>query len=280
MKKQIIEQNNTFQNQFKFKIDELNRKLNEDIIEIHQLKIQNKDNEINILNQNTQLKDKQIIGKDELIQQMERDFNDKKKKLQYQYEQSITLLEDKNLQDFQTLSKKPNSDFVRSIDYSTFDDEQFICSGSCHLMVVDIYVLDHLTKQFVYGILKHQNHYMFSMDMKRVFGVLIFHHYKAICSGSNDNTIRFWDIRSNKNELYMIKGNKYEDDGITCLKFLPLKKKEKENENKKNIDYDFKFENTYLKFLVRFLYKQKFEDEDNQLLVSEEWILYCCLVKI
>ncbi|ETO11715.1 WD-40 repeat-containing protein, partial [Reticulomyxa filosa] len=27
----------------------------------------------------------------------------------------------------------------------------------------------------------------------------------VICSGSSDNTIRFWDIRSNKNELCMIK---------------------------------------------------------------------------
>ncbi|ETO24592.1 hypothetical protein RFI_12567, partial [Reticulomyxa filosa] len=45
----------------------------------------------------------------------------------------------------------------------------------------------------------------------------------VICSGSGDNTIRFWDIRSNKNELYMIKG----DDGIICLKFIALKKKDK-----------------------------------------------------
>ncbi|ETO01877.1 hypothetical protein RFI_35562 [Reticulomyxa filosa] len=138
---------------------------------------------------------------------------------------------------------------VWSVDYSTFDDCQFICSGShdntvrvwdvdnnkqiqsfnghsspvyCvkfssyhyhnnrqHVIcssssdktiriwnfkhnkqlqifsehrkfVVDIYALYLLTKQFVYGILKHQNHYMFLMDMKILFGVLIFHHYKVI----------------------------------------------------------------------------------------------------
>ncbi|ETO10401.1 hypothetical protein RFI_26980, partial [Reticulomyxa filosa] len=46
----------------------------------------------------------------------------------------------------------------------------------------------------------------------------------VICSGSLDNTIRFWDIRSNKNELYTIKG--YEKDcGISCLKFIALKKR-------------------------------------------------------
>ncbi|ETO25971.1 G-protein beta WD-40 repeats containing protein [Reticulomyxa filosa] len=48
----------------------------------------------------------------------------------------------------------------------------------------------------------------------------------VICSGSWDNTIRFWDIRSNK-ELYVIKGDYREDSGILCLKFLGLKKKEK-----------------------------------------------------
>ncbi|ETO35407.1 WD repeat domain-containing protein 83 [Reticulomyxa filosa] len=51
----------------------------------------------------------------------------------------------------------------------------------------------------------------------------------VICSGSIDNTIRFWDIRSNKNELYIIKGDN-EDDGILCLKFIVLKKKNKNKE--------------------------------------------------
>ncbi|ETO02115.1 WD-40 repeat protein [Reticulomyxa filosa] len=55
----------------------------------------------------------------------------------------------------------------------------------------------------------------------------------VICSGSTDNTIRFWDIRSNKNELFMIKGDDTENDGIICLKFIELKAKE----NKKNQTY-------------------------------------------
>ncbi|ETO15519.1 hypothetical protein RFI_21846 [Reticulomyxa filosa] len=46
-----------------------------------------------------------------------------------------------------------------------------------------------------------------------------------ICSGSLDNTIRFWDIRSNKNELYIINGDQG-GNGIHCLKFLQLQKKE------------------------------------------------------
>ncbi|ETO19416.1 hypothetical protein RFI_17814 [Reticulomyxa filosa] len=46
----------------------------------------------------------------------------------------------------------------------------------------------------------------------------------VICSGSTDDTIRFWDIRSNKSQLYGIKENK-KCNGITGLKFISLTNK-------------------------------------------------------
>ncbi|ETO13216.1 WD-repeat protein [Reticulomyxa filosa] len=56
-----------------------------------------------------------------------------------------------------------------------------------------------------------------------------------IYSGSSDNTIRFWDTRTNK-KLHMIKGND-EDGGIISLQFLFLKNKEKRNKNTDNCVY-------------------------------------------
>ncbi|ETO05135.1 hypothetical protein RFI_32261, partial [Reticulomyxa filosa] len=55
----------------------------------------------------------------------------------------------------------------------------------------------------------------------------------VICSGSLDNTIRFWDIRSDKEELYVIKGYSGKT-AITTLKFAALKKKENYNKQKSN----------------------------------------------
>ncbi|ETO29889.1 hypothetical protein RFI_07230 [Reticulomyxa filosa] len=47
--------------------------------------------------------------------------------------------------------------------FSSFNGSRYSCSGSNDFTI--------------YGILKHPNHYMFSIDMKIMFGVLIFHHY-------------------------------------------------------------------------------------------------------
>ncbi|ETO05272.1 hypothetical protein RFI_32124 [Reticulomyxa filosa] len=52
----------------------------------------------------------------------------------------------------------------------------------------------------------------------------------VICSGSEDNTIRFWDIRSNKSQLYVIEvGNV-----VSCIKFIELKKRLYVNKKKSN----------------------------------------------
>ncbi|ETN98810.1 hypothetical protein RFI_38676 [Reticulomyxa filosa] len=45
----------------------------------------------------------------------------------------------------------------------------------------------------------------------------------------NQDIVRFWDIRSNKNQLYVIKGD--EDSGIICVKFSQLKRTRKRESN-------------------------------------------------
>ncbi|ETO33639.1 WD-40 repeat protein [Reticulomyxa filosa] len=59
-------------------------------------------------------------------------------------------------------------------------------------------------------------------------------YLNVICSGSLDNAIRFWDIRSNKKKLYVINGDYKEDDGIRCLTFVSLQKTGHNNEQKSN----------------------------------------------
>ncbi|ETO32971.1 hypothetical protein RFI_04137 [Reticulomyxa filosa] len=72
----------------------------------------------------------------------------------------------------------------------------------------------------------------------------------VICSGSDDNTIRFWDIRSNKDQLYVIEGDENEDDGIFCLKFIVLKKKDQT----KNVTHDLNLR--YDVFYLTLLFKK------------------------
>ncbi|ETO09928.1 WD-40 repeat protein, partial [Reticulomyxa filosa] len=81
---------------------------------------------------------------------------------------------------------------VWSIDYSTFGDDQFICSGSGDNTVR---VWDVNTNQQIQSFDGHS----------KAVGCVKFsqyhHHYhrrNAICSSSDDNTIRFWDIKNNQ----------------------------------------------------------------------------------
>ncbi|ETO01164.1 hypothetical protein RFI_36276 [Reticulomyxa filosa] len=91
--------------------------------------------------------------------------------------------------------------------------------------MVDICILDQMTEQLDYGMLKHPNHYISSMDMEMVSIVWIFHHYTivtrmkvvlviggngyTICSGSWDETIRIWDIETTKQFIVFNGNNNY-----------------------------------------------------------------------
>ncbi|ETO33725.1 WD-40 repeat protein [Reticulomyxa filosa] len=159
---------------------------------------------------------------------------------------------------------------VYSIDYSTFDDCQFICSGS-HDNIVRVCDINK-NKQiqsfnghsdFVYCVKFSSYHYRN-------------HHQNVICSSSRDKTIRFWDFKHNRQlqvfdehtenvcgiEFSQFSGGKYlcsgsfdkticlwdvetskllrvfnrHTDGVLCVDISPLQSKNKNDNNNESCD--------------------------------------------
>ncbi|ETO33314.1 WD-40 repeat protein, partial [Reticulomyxa filosa] len=85
-----------------------------------------------------------------------------------------------------------HTDYVWGIDYSIFDDRQFICSGSSDKTVC------------VWDIDTNKKIRSFNEHLGTVFCVKFspyhYHnnHQNVICSSSMDKTIRFWDFKHNR----------------------------------------------------------------------------------
>ncbi|ETO15456.1 G-protein beta WD-40 repeats containing protein, partial [Reticulomyxa filosa] len=112
------------------------------------------------------------------------------------------------IKDFDKLVVNYVSFYVYSIDYSTFDDCQFICSGSDD-GTVRVWDVDN-NKQFQ----------SFNGHSKRVncvkFSSYHYHNNQnVICSSSWDRTIRFWDFKHNK-QLQIFKGH---TSGVCGIEF-------------------------------------------------------------
>ncbi|ETO34362.1 WD repeat-containing protein [Reticulomyxa filosa] len=107
-----------------------------------------------------------------------------------------------------------HEDFLRSVKYGSNELLNTILSGSDHCMF-NGYSNSVNTVEYAPFVIKNNDG-----------------NSNVMCSGSNDNTIHFWDIRSNKDELCIIKGDKKEDNRITCFKCASLKKKGNNNEQK------------------------------------------------
>ncbi|ETO15622.1 G-protein beta WD-40 repeats containing protein, partial [Reticulomyxa filosa] len=95
-----------------------------------------------------------------------------------------------------------HTDGICGIEFSPFNGGRYLCSGSWD-------------KTIRLWVLKHPNHYMFSMDIMLVdndndnkmnnIGVIGGNGY-TICSGSGDKTIRIWDIETAK-QFNIFKGH-------------------------------------------------------------------------
>ncbi|ETO07018.1 hypothetical protein RFI_30374 [Reticulomyxa filosa] len=93
-----------------------------------------------------------------------------------------------------------HTNIVPSIDYSTFDDCQFICSGSYDKTVR------------VWDINKNKQIQSFNRHLLDVCCVKFSqyhyhnHHCNVVCSSSSDKTIRFWDFKYNQ-QLQVFNGH-------------------------------------------------------------------------
>ncbi|ETO12238.1 WD-repeat protein [Reticulomyxa filosa] len=157
---------------------------------------------------------------------------------------------------------------VWSIDYSTFDDNRFICSGSSD-QTVRVWDADN-NKQIqsfnesscsVYCVKFSQYHYrhhcqnvicfssydknirfwdfkcnkqlqIFNEHTGRVGGIEFsqFNGGRYLCSGSIDKTIRLWDVEKSKS-LHVFKGHKRT---VSCVDISPLQSNNKDDNNKMN----------------------------------------------
>ncbi|ETO36366.1 WD-40 repeat protein [Reticulomyxa filosa] len=90
-----------------------------------------------------------------------------------------------------SISLNAHNDYVYGIDYTTFDDNQFICSGSADKKVC------------VFDVNNDKYNAYFDLHLGPVYCVKFsqYHYNKnklnIVCSSSRDNTIRFWDFKNN-----------------------------------------------------------------------------------
>ncbi|ETN97227.1 WD-40 repeat protein, partial [Reticulomyxa filosa] len=105
-----------------------------------------------------------------------------------------------------------HTDSVWSIDYSTFDDCQLICSGSDDNTVR---VWDVGNNKQIRSLNRH------SIYVKCVrFSSYHYHNNRqhVICFSSYDKTIRFWDFKHNK-QLQILNGH---TNGVRGIEFSPF----------------------------------------------------------
>ncbi|ETO11652.1 hypothetical protein RFI_25725 [Reticulomyxa filosa] len=106
-------------------------------------------------------------------------------------------------------------DCIYSIDYSTFDSSQFICSGSSDRTVC---VWDIDSNKQIKSFKGHSN---------SVVEFSPFNGGRYLCSGSGDKTIRLWDVETSES-LCVFNGH---EKAVWCVDISPLQSNNKNDDN-------------------------------------------------
>ncbi|ETO35438.1 WD-40 repeat protein, partial [Reticulomyxa filosa] len=118
---------------------------------------------------------------------------------------------------------KGHTDYVMSVKYGSNELLNTILSGS-HDKSVRLW--DIRTSKQTHVFKEHTNAvYCVEYLPFRNNNINNILNSNVICSGSEDNTIRFWDIRITR-KFYEVKGDE-EDRGIRCIEFVALKNGER-----------------------------------------------------
>ncbi|ETO05968.1 WD-40 repeat-containing protein [Reticulomyxa filosa] len=237
-------------------------KLNEEIKHLKSEKELNEmkqNEEILKINNTNQILKQQLDNRLNEIEQLKKEIKSKNN-----HQINIKLDEDKKENYYNNISSTFNFDLfcsssklintfightniVRSIDYSTFNDCQFICSGSNDKTVG---VWNFNNNKQIQSFNGHSDHVYCDdtirfWDFKHNKKLQIFNRHtndvcsiefssfnsgRYLCSGSYDKTIRLWDIETSKS-LHIFNGH---ENWACCVDISPLKNNNNKNDNKSN----------------------------------------------
>ncbi|ETO15431.1 WD-40 repeat protein, partial [Reticulomyxa filosa] len=166
-------------------MEKLKKKIKSKHNEIQKIK-----QEIQIMEQQKKLEEKNNHMNYNIEEQKEDNINDNLSTLIINTSSTFNFELVRSLKLIKTFTGHTN--WVRSIDYSTLDNNQIICSGSGD-NTVRVWDIDN-NKQ----IQSFDGHSSYVNCVK--FSSYHYQNYSqnVICSSSNDNTIRFWDFKHNK----------------------------------------------------------------------------------